>query len=349
MRALLFALCLLASVRLLAAERSELSVSGFVDTYYAYDSNEPVGDRAFTTQAIRQNEFNLNLAYIALALEKSRTRGRLALQTGTSVYSNYAAERTQSSPLGSMLQHVQEAYAGVRLAENVWLDGGIFLSHIGLESFVSKENWNYTRSLGADYSPYYQSGIRLSYRKDPMWALSLHLLNGWQNILEANTEKALGIQVAYSPSSALSFTYNGFLGKESELRLFNNFIVKARLHERLSLAFSSDFGIQKQSGNGQVAAWFVETLVLQSRLASEWAVGGRVEYFSDPQQAIALTNSPNGFQTWGASVNVDWQPSQETLVRTEIRTLASKDALFPARNGTRTTTTQWVTSLALSF
>src|SRR5437016_4087208 len=69
----------------------KVGVGGFVDAYYAYDLARPRSlDRAFTTQAARHDEFNVNLAYLEATLAATRLRGRVAAQFGTSVQANYA-------------------------------------------------------------------------------------------------------------------------------------------------------------------------------------------------------------------------------------------------------------------
>src|SRR5512141_1871784 len=119
-----------------------VSYGAFVDAYYAFDFNEPANfDRSFTTQAARHNEFNVNLAFLEAKLAGSRLRGRLALQAGTSVQSNYSGESQVGSVSGpSLARHIQEAVAGFQLAPGLWVDGGIFFSHIGMESFISRDN-----------------------------------------------------------------------------------------------------------------------------------------------------------------------------------------------------------------
>jgi hypothetical protein len=67
----------------------KITFGGFVDGYYAFDFNRPVNfDRAYTTQPARHNEFNVNLAFVEAKIDGPGYRGRLALQTGTSVQSN---------------------------------------------------------------------------------------------------------------------------------------------------------------------------------------------------------------------------------------------------------------------
>jgi len=336
-----------------AAEKKEVSFGGFIDTYYGFDFNQPTADRGFTTQAVRHNEFSVNLAYVDVRLEKEKVHGRLALQMGSSVYTNYAGERRYNaagaSQLADVMRHVQEAYGGYRLTPDLWIDAGIFFSHIGVESFISKDNWNYTRSLAADFSPYYQAGIRLNYQVSPTWLTSLQLLNGWQNIIETNGDKAIGMQVAFTPSDSFSLTYNNFIGRELEFRFFNNFILKTKVSPSWSVAVSSDIGFQKKLAGSDYSVWYVETVLTQYRLSDTLALGGRLEYFHDRDQVIVTTGTANGFQTVGGSLNLDWQPEPYFLLRNEIRSLLSKDTVFSGKTGAKTSSTHFVTSIALAF
>ena len=117
--------------------------------------SDPLRTRAYTTQPLRNNEFNLNLGFVEVKHQADNVRGRFALQTGTYVESNYALE-------AELLKHVLEASVGTRIGKNVWVDFGIFPSHIGFEGIVSKDNWTYSRSILADYSPYYEAGVSVS-------------------------------------------------------------------------------------------------------------------------------------------------------------------------------------------
>ena len=146
-----------------ADDSVRVTFGGFVDGYYAYDAGRPpqrdrafAGGALFTTQPARHNEFNVNLAFVEAKLDAPRYRGRLAVQFGTSVQSNYSGEPRDGQISGpSVQQYLQEATAGYRIAKTLWVDGGIFFSNMGMESWISRDNPTYTRSLVADYSPYY--------------------------------------------------------------------------------------------------------------------------------------------------------------------------------------------------
>jgi hypothetical protein len=313
-----------------------VTFGGFIDTYYAYDFNAPtLKDRAYTTQPARHNEFNINLAYLDAKLDTDRFRGRLALQFGTSVLANYAGEPNVGLFSGANpARHLQEAVAGFRIVDRLWVDAGIYLSHIGLESFISKDNWAYTRSLMSDYSPYYQTGVRVSYQPLDQLSMQLHLLNGWQNISENNNQKALGLQVAYAPTSRFSFTYNNFVGIETgtEWRFFSDWIAKYSITDQIHLAAVYDLGLQTRPGQG-ASIWHVGALLARYEPFPVLAFTLRGERYMDPNQTIVPTSTPNGFQVWGASFNVDVKPHAQVMWRTEFRTLYSDDPIYPTDSG----------------
>ena len=164
----------------------KVTFGAFIDGYYAYDFDRPPSiDRAYTTQPARHNEFNINLADVEAKLDGARVHGRLALQAGTSVQSNYAGEPAIGSVSGSSLsRHIQEAFAGYKVASTLWIDGGIFFSHIGNETWISRDNWTYSRSFVADFTPYYETGVRALWQATAALTVTGVVVNGWQNISE---------------------------------------------------------------------------------------------------------------------------------------------------------------------
>ncbi|MEI4896533.1 outer membrane beta-barrel protein, partial [Klebsiella pneumoniae] len=88
------------------------------------------------------------------------------------------------------------------LASKLWIDGGVFFAPFGAENWISRDNWTYTRSLIADNSPYYEAGAKITWQATPTLGLQLHLINGWQNISETNSDKAIGARIDWSPRKA---------------------------------------------------------------------------------------------------------------------------------------------------
>jgi hypothetical protein len=332
-----------------ASTPSPLTVSGFVDVYYALAvAAPPAKTRAYTTQPLYHNEFSINFAFLSVAYSSNRVRGRFAAQVGSYVESNYAAEP-------QFWRNIFEANVGYSLADHLWLDAGIFTSHIGFESAISKDNWTYSRSIVADYSPYYEAGAKLTWTPSSEWLLSLLLLNGWQIIRETNNDKSFGTQMQWKPAPNLLFNWSTYIGNDQpdsaarQMRYFNNFYAQIGLSDKFSLALMFDVGVQ-QRANTTLTTWFGGGVLARYALNDRIILAARGEYYSDPQGVIIPTGTTNNFQTLGVSANLDVALTANLLWRVEARWFSSRDAIYPTENAaSRPTDGFVVTSLAFSF
>ncbi len=328
-----------------AQDKQPVKFGGFVDTYYAYDFNNPKDhEREFTTQPVRHNEFNINLAYLEAVMKQEKTRSRLALQFGQSVTKNTVGEPKDGTTSGPQDAKIfQEAYIGKKLGHKTWLDFGIFLGNIGSESWISKDNWTYTRALNLDYVPYYSSGVRLEHSLSQKEIVQFQILNGWQNMSENNQGKAIGIQYKNFITDKVTFTYNNFFGDEEvvssnpRFRAYHNFILQWMKDERWQYLAAFDVGHQSQQQADGVDGWVASTFTVRQILNQEQSLAYRLEYYSDPHQANIVTKTSNGFQVTGLSINFDQKLDEAVLWRTELRGFSSKDKIYPqgssAKNG----------------
>lgn len=315
-----------------------ITVGAFVDGYYAYDFGRPAShDRAFTTQAARHDEFTINLAHVEARYASPTVRGRIALQAGTSVQFNYAGEPDELA--GSQPNHlplIQEAVLGVSVAPGLWIDGGIMLSHIGSESWISLDNPSYTRSLAAEFSPYYEAGVRATWQPLPNLTAQLNVVNGWQLIAENNDDKAVGVRIDWTPAAPLTLSYANFVGREPAaatgvqgVRVLHDVIARWTPSDRALLVGTVDVGTQDGRD------WLAASLVGRCRLTSAIAVNARVERFDDADGVVSATGIADapGLVTSGASVGIDVQRGP-AVWRTEARAFFGADAaIFPDRDG----------------
>jgi len=339
----------------------KVTIGAFVDGYYAYDFDRPPAiDRAYTTQPARHNEFNINLAYVEAKVDGARVHGRLALQAGTSVQSNYAGEPTVGTVSGSSLsRHIQEAFAGYRVAGKLWIDGGIFFSHIGNETWISRDDWTYSRSFVADFTPYYETGVRALWQATPALTVTGVVVNGWQNISETNSDKAIGIRLDCAISPAVTVSYDDFIGNEqpdsvpSRLRIFNEVLLKAQVSRTFGIELTADYGLQHRATGSGNDAFYIGAVVARYALDSKVALNGRVEYFGDRNGILtSVPPGASGFRTGGASVGVDVLPQPRLLWRTELRGFTARDQVFPDRSSSTPFSRSdgfVVTSLALTI
>lgn len=338
------------------AQTNPLTISGYVEGYYAYDFAKPVNNLrpSFTYHYNRVNEVNLNLGFLKAAYATDNVRANLALMAGTYSHYNLAAE-------ADVFRNLYEANAGVKLSKNsnLWLDAGIFAAHIGWESAIGKDNWTLTRSIAAENSPYYEAGAKISYTSaNSKWFLSGLALNGWQRIQrpDGNRSTAFGTQVTYKPSASVTLNSSTFIGNDKpqtsrQYRYFHNLYGIFQLNKQVGLILGLDAGAeQKSKGADRYNTWYSPNVILRYQPSAKVSLAGRAEYYNDENGVIISSETPDGFKTWGYSANVDYSPHQNILFRLEGKVYDSKDAIFTRNNGTAANNNSAITTaIAVSF
>jgi hypothetical protein len=208
--------------------KGNVELSAYIETYYLFDINHPKsGNRpSFIYSHNKHNEFNVNLALIKINYTAPRLRANIALMAGTYSNANLAAEP-------GVLKNIYEANAGINLSKKkqLWLDAGIYGSHIGFESAMGKDCWSMTRSMLSDNSPYYQSGVKLTYSSDNgKFLAAAHIINGWQRIqrVAGNSLPSFGWQIQGKPTDKILINSSSFIGTDKpdsarQMRYFHNF------------------------------------------------------------------------------------------------------------------------------
>ena len=313
------------------------TLSAYLEGYYLHDFNQS-NARSRPSFAYSHNAVEtakVNLGFLKLNHQTDSTRLNLALSAGSYMRSNYAAEP-------QTLQHLLEANVGLKLGHNLWLDAGVMPSHIGFESAIGLDNWTLTRSMLADNSPYFETGVKLSYTSDDgKWLASGLLLNGWQKInpKDGSTNPALGYQLSYKPNANTTLNSSAYLGEEQatdgkRTRYFHNFYGQFQLSDRWQAIIGLDTGAEQATAHAKHHhVWYSPVALLQYRYSDRVSVSARAEYYQDANQVIVKTNGANGFKTWAYSANLDYKVSQYFTVRTELRGFDSQDAIFPDNNG----------------
>jgi hypothetical protein len=326
-------------------DSSALTFSAYVDIYYLYDVNNPSSHNRppFLYSYNRSQEFNLNLGLVRLGYATSRVRANLGLMAGTYAQANLAAEP-------ELLRHVYEANVGVRLSSksDLWLDAGVLPSHIGFESAIGKDCWNMTRSIGAENSPYYETGLKLTYTTpNTKWQFAGLLLNGWQRMRrpDGNSTPAFGTEIVYKANNRVTLNSSTFIGNDQpdslrKMRYFHDFYAIMQMGAYWSMAAGLDAGMQQRSkGSSNMDTWIAPVIILRYAASQKLNVSARGEWYQDSHGVIVplgVTAGQGGI--WGASINADLDIREHVLWRTEIRLLSSKSDIFE-KGGDATTNT----------
>lgn len=337
-----------------ASDKRSVESRLYIDTYYSYDFGRPfTGQRAnFLYNYKRHNSVHVNLALAGISIKNKKNRANVGLIAGS--YSTYNLSHEPG-----FLKHLFEANVGIKLSQNrsLWLDAGVMPSHIGFESAIAKDCWTTTRSILAENTPYYESGIKLNYTSsnDNVYAAIL-LLNGWQriNISNMNPIPAFGTQLTYKPTSDLNINWSSFFGKVntsqiSPLRYFNNFYAVYQINKQLGLTIGLDHGFDyKLQGLKNLKTWISPVLITRYQF-NDWAFAARIEYYNDKSGIFAPLVNDRFFQMQGYSINIDRKIGNNILWRTEWRYFKNSSPYFSTNAGIISNNHAVTSSLVFDF
>jgi len=330
-------------------KKSSLIISGYADIYYQYDFDKPPDKLRppFLYNFKRHNEINTNLILLKASYDGKKIRANLGVMAGNYAKYNLAAET-------EFFRYIYEANIGYKISEKVSVDAGIVPSHLGCESAIAKDNWNLSRSILAESSPYYETGIKFNYTPNDQWTFSLLGLQGWQNIKDYNSSKALGTQIVFTPNEKLIFNSSSFIGNEKpgsakQVRLFHNFYFTYHIASKLKTLFMLDLGAERKIDKDGYNKWMGTALLLQYSFAKKFAAAARAEFYRDKNGVIISNYLPAQFETTGLAFNLDFHPTKNFVIRAEMRSLHSKTKIFTRNNTPVQSNFSLLTSAAFYF
>jgi hypothetical protein len=350
MKELLFSLLIFQSIYSQSEKELKVDFSGYLDTYYAYDINQPRAKEKlpFMYNYNRQNEFAINIGLLRAKIEYQNTYASIAFQAGTYVEDNYKNEATK---------FLNEAFIGVFLdkEKKSTIEIGILPSYIGFESATTASNLNVTRSILAENSPYFMTGLKYGYKPNDRWNFAFFVTNGWQRIQKAKTDipPSFGSQIQYRPSESSLLNWSTFAGVETYsnhngLHLFSNFYWDKTWNKKWRTISGFDIGTQNRDAiNESNGNWMSLAVITQYIISSKWQLANRIEYYKDKKNVIITTSLP--FEAYGTSLNLDYIINSKVKYRMEARYMKSDDTIFPRTNDLTDSTLFFTSSLSFEF
>lgn len=310
------------------SEESKLVIGGYVSTYFAYYTDE-TNNNGFVqvpVMAPRNKEFGLNMALISMQYNSKNVRGNFGLHFGDIPKAIWPTE----------LNMIQEANGGFRIYKGLWLDAGIFRSHIGVESTQPRENITSSISLVNNYEPYYFSGAKLTYVVNKKLALQVNAFNSFNTLVDYNKDKLIGFSGVYTPNDNMAFTYNFLTGDESadtskikQRRYYNNFYATFSF-SKFSLAVEGNYGWQENSqkkDSTKTASLYSGLIVAKYQYIKKSSLYLRGEYLSDPDNVVT-GNLSFGNNVMGTTLGLEYKPFKNVAFSVEGRILQSDNLIF---------------------
>lgn len=269
------------------------TITGLVDTYYAYNVNQPAnrvsGFRLFDNNT---NQFSLNLIELGL-VKAPEADSRLGYNV-TLGFGNAMNVVNGSDPAGlGFAQYLKEGYLSylAPVGKGLQIDAGKFVTPNGAEVIESNANWNYSRSLLFNYAiPFYHFGLRAKYAFNDKYAVTGYVVNGWNNLLESYSNgKTGGLSFVWTPNKKWSFTENWMGGPgatpadANDWRNLSDTVISYSPTAKLSLMVNGDYGRSERfNGANKPSEWYGVAGYAKYQFNPLYAVATRYEYYNDP-------------------------------------------------------------------
>lgn len=242
----------------------------YMDTYFNYNFADPIDNTQTISSSIgRHKETIINLASIGVESNYKNCIGRLWLQYGAMQHIvqelDGSVHRGRNTGTGN-LKYIREATAGYHF--NKWhginVEMGIFMSYIGLESYMLQDNWCYQRSMVCDFTPFYFQGARIQVFPSKKLKQEIWILNGWQTYNSFSKQPGLGSSTYWRPNQNLQLVMNYYAGQDTQdpdtngyqsdrLRFHHDNSIIGRYYNRpeskavsqMGISINSHYGFQK--------------------------------------------------------------------------------------------------------
>jgi hypothetical protein len=294
-----------------SAEPIEWQYGAFADVGYLYDFNLP-SNHLFrnrgTTPRVDELDVNMALGYLRKkASDSSRWGVELTGQGGEDSKMFGFSATAPNIPGAGWLRHLGPANASylAPVGSGLTVQGGIFSSVIGYDSLYARDNFNYTRPWGADYTPYLMLGVNASYDFSKNLTGTFLVVNGYWHLAHANDVPSVGGQVSYKATDKLTAKQTVLYGPhQSDISLtfwrwFSDTIVERRT-DRITVAVEYQLASENVDALGTPRAlWTSAQMPIHWVIRAPWSLTLRPEFAWDrdgrwigaPQSITAITST----------------------------------------------------------
>jgi hypothetical protein len=322
-----------------SSSKAQLTIGGYVEGYYQWNTGQPSNGitnlRAFDN---RHASFTLQNVLLDASGRLDKVSAHLALQFGHLPDTYYAAEPLSPGASGAnasgpnLWKYLQQANVSwlAPVGRGLTLDAGLFLSPIGPEGMAVKDQWNWSRSNLFFGLPFYHTGVRATYPLGESGTLSAMACNGWNSVVDNNTEKSVILQYSYNIADHITWNllYNGGVERGEntpEGRAWRHMLdsyVALYPSPRWSLIVHANAGAEpNELGN---SAWLAGALYARVQ-ATDWLyLAARGDLFREWQARDASTSAAPIF--WGGAawitsqtLTADLRPADNLSMRLEYR------------------------------
>lgn len=311
-------------------EKPEWETSGYLDFYYS--RFDEAGDDL--PMAYVNHFRNPTLTAAQVQIKRNPTK-KLPVGMTLSLIDSFNADANNALEPGGTRRYnwIDEAYISFAANDRISFDIGKFDTWIGMETKVSGDNLNYSRSRNWELGqPIYHTGARVNIKLNDDMKAGLYAVRGWNEVEDSNDEMSfgasfkwnrdkLGIGLNYYGGTegetvldGPGFSGNGFgTGVETDVTLFNA-LVTFNATDKLVLGAEGTWG-EAEIGSSKFK-WNGFAGYLGYRLCDKWSFGARAERFEDKD---GIRTFENDFEIDTLTANLDFHVEKNLMLRFEWR------------------------------
>ena len=266
-----------------------MDVSGFLDGYGSYNSNDPSeGNNGKVNDLYnfndKTNQWALNAAKLTLNHDPAPVGAHVDLVYG---------RVNKLVNASNQLEFVEQAFVSVKppKAKGFELDLGKWVTSAGAEVIESKDNWNYSRSILFAWAiPYYHFGVRTSMPVSKTETIGVQVVNGWNNIVNNVGGPTVGFTSSYVKPK---YTWNAdfytgpanYTAQHGYRNLFDTTVLltpnaKFNAYINYDIGANSD-SIHSGIGDNKTNLWQGIAFAAHQQISSKFAGAARIEVFDD--------------------------------------------------------------------
>lgn len=325
-----------------SAGLGRLSISGFLDTYYVTNFNNPASRDNMGVSGVgrgfdrKVDQFSIGMVQTMFTYKTQKSEAVFDLAFGPNAqYGNYGSVPTAFPAYGYQFGKddlfsaliIKQAYFNYNATDKLSFTLGQFGTHIGYEYIDAPLNFfysiNHTFNSGI---PFYHTGLKSTYKFSENFSLMLGVVNGFDYVQDNNRAKGLISQISLKPTQNLSVFFNYINTNEStadELGktpkgMFQVFDLNGgyQVNEKFNIGYWFMLGMQKGTlgspgtfipADGDLIntkSWYGANLYFTYSLSDLIVLGLRAEHFNNEDGARGLRNFDNVRNTYiGTTVN----------------------------------------------
>ncbi len=349
------------------------------DVDYNYSFNHPKDDTiGGSSEVFRHGEVQVTQLGVGGDFHYDNVRARLMTQFG--LYSQ-TTPRNDASPargqwnLDNAYRYISEAYGGYHFnaLHGINVDGGIFMSYIGLFSYYQFDNWAYQPSYVSSNTPWFFTGVRVQIFPTEHLKIEPWFTNGWQSYGRFNNRPGIGFQILWRPNGWLSVLGNQYmlgeevLGNPGRVRYHSDDSIEIKYFDKpensgldkMAFSLTGDIGCEHGGGvscygnsakgpkQDFLGFMFYNRFWFHHDRYGLTLGGGKI---NNPGRYLVLLPPINGataasgtpyftenpgdpFKAWDASATFDYMPSQYITFRGEFDHRAANVPYFSGPGG----------------